>query len=195
MPYSNKNSIFTTSLIIVLLSFSNLTSAQEINTLKPISTTTENLEFSQNNTIVSSSSTELNQNNISNEPVFKTQQVSLTVEKQQRIINLSANLSNRFDAITNRFYAIIRRLDSRINLQLENVSVTLKNIDVLVQVATTSTDPLNNWTGVRETYKSANTSIHNCHQSLRNVVSLLKNSANPVPPGPENNQDVASTTN
>ena len=114
--------------------------------------------------------------------------------KQQRIINLSANISNRMEAAMTRFYNIISRLETRIEkLKQDNVDTAsastklreasqllaeaktkLKDIDTLVINATTSEQPQSDWKEVRETYLEAGRLIRASHQALRETIALLK---------------------
>ena len=113
---------------------------------------------------------------------------------QQRIINLSANMSNRMEAAIERFYNIIGRLETRIeklkqsgvdtasaaaklreaSQLLAEAKTKLNNIDGLVYSATTSTQPKSDWKVVRETYQEAGRLIRASHQALRETVALLK---------------------
>ncbi len=122
------------------------------------------------------------------------QQSALRETIQQRIINLSANMSNRMEAAIERFYNIIGRLESRIGKLkqtgvdtaivetklreatqlLAEAKTKLNNIDNLVYSATTSTQPKSDWKIVRETYLETGRLIRASHQALRETVALLK---------------------
>lgn len=121
-------------------------------------------------------------------------QAALSVVRQQRVLNLSANISNRMEAAITRLYNIVGRLETRIQTlknngintseaeaklreaanSLSEARTAIGNIDTLVKEATSSTEPQNRWTKVRETYKTTGEHIRKAHQALRETVSLLK---------------------
>lgn len=121
-------------------------------------------------------------------------QSALTKVRQERIINLSANISNRMDAAVERLFTIIGRLEARITklsdngvdtatataalreaaASLSEAKVLLANIDTLVNGATTSEAPYSEWQSVREQYKKIGELIRQSHASLRKTVALLK---------------------
>jgi exonuclease VII small subunit len=145
--------------------------------------------------------------------IKQLRQAALGVARQQRVLNLAANLSNRFDAASNRLLAIVTRLESRI-VKLNNANfdttaaseelrvaakhiaaalTTLGNIDKQVNDATTSTEPQNKWRGVFQSYKEAAISLRAAQTSLKQVVALLKNTT-PVISEPATATSTASTT-
>lgn len=121
-------------------------------------------------------------------------QAALSDIRQQRILNLSANVSNRMDAAVARLFSVIERLETRIMKMNEvgldteaaeaklreaaehvaSARALLSNIDTLVYNATTSEQPLTNWQEVRTTYQEAARLIRASHQSLRETIALLK---------------------
>jgi len=127
-------------------------------------------------------------------------QAALTEIRQQRILNLSANISNRMEAAIARLFSVIERLETRIMKMKEtgldttaaeaklreaaehvaSARALLSNIDALVYNATTSEQPLTNWEGVRATYQEAAKLIRAGHQSLRETIALLQSAA-PTP--------------
>lgn len=124
-------------------------------------------------------------------------QTTLQDSRQKRIINLSANISNRMEAAIARLSNIANRLEVRIEKMNEmgfntdgaaiklteaknsisNATATLSNIDTLVFAATTSARPVSEWIKLREVYLEAGTQIRIVQQQLREVISLLKQSA------------------
>lgn len=127
-------------------------------------------------------------------------QAALSEIRQQRILNLSANISNRMDAAVARLFSVIERLETRIVKmqqtgfdttaaetklreaaeQVASARALLSNIDTLVYNATTSEQPLTNWQEVRTTYQEVARLIRASHQSLRETIALLKGSV-PTP--------------
>jgi exonuclease VII small subunit len=121
-------------------------------------------------------------------------QTTLQEIRQQRIINLAANLSNRLEAAISRFYNIVGRLEQRINKlksagintaeaegrlreaaqNLAAARATLKDIDLKVTAATASSQPQADWKEVRETYLATAALVRLSHQQLRETVALLK---------------------
>ncbi len=121
-------------------------------------------------------------------------QAALQEIRQKRVFNLSANISNRMEAAITRLYDIVARFEQRIaklkvtgvdtaatetkireaSRALAEARTTLHNIDTLVYDATTSTEPQNNWVGVRTTYQEAGQYIRTSHQALREAIALLK---------------------
>lgn len=122
----------------------------------------------------------------------------LSERAQERITNLAANISNRFDGIIARLENIHNRLETRI-VKLEEAGVDmsqarqsltksrealdrakgeLRGIDEAVVYVVGSTDPKTSWQQVRLTFISARTEVRTAHTELRNTVANLKN----VPP-------------
>lgn len=124
---------------------------------------------------------------------------ALKKETQTRIINLAANISNRFDGIIARLENISGRLNKRIekqaaegydvqaaqaSLQAANTALSdaknqMRDIDAAVVGAIGSSDPRGEWKKVRVTYLTARDAIRIAHTELKNTVSNLKN-AQPV---------------
>jgi exonuclease VII small subunit len=135
-------------------------------------------------------------------------QEALSEIRQQRIINLAANISNRMDAAVERLFAIIGRLESRIaKLELAGQDTTrartslqsasqslaearglLSDIDSAVIAATTSEEPYTAWQELRTRYQSIAERIRNTHSFLRDTLTALKTPTASVPentPTPE----------
>ena len=113
---------------------------------------------------------------------------------QKRIVNLAANISNRFDAIIWRFENISSRLQKRIdaekaagrNVDAAQASLNAANdalttakrdmdgIDGAVYDAVTSKDPKGDWQKVKDRYLDARTAIKTAHQELKNTVADIK---------------------
>jgi hypothetical protein len=114
---------------------------------------------------------------------------------QQRITNLAANISNRFDAVIARLQNISGRLETRLQkLQAEGQSnesaqaslvvaqealstakANMASIDEQVQRTVGSTEPLREWRIVRQNYSETKTIILTAHTELRNTIALIKN--------------------
>lgn len=114
--------------------------------------------------------------------------------RQERIINLSANLSNRLEAAIDRLFAIVGRLESRLTKietsgkdvsqakaslrraaeQLGSARAAMNTIDTQVVEATTANDAAARWQTVRTTYTNTATLIRAARESLREVVMLTK---------------------
>jgi len=123
----------------------------------------------------------------------------LSERAQERITNLAANISNRFDGIIARLENIHNRLETRI-VKLEEAGVDvsqarqsltradealnrakgeLRGIDEAVAYVVGSTDPKTEWQQVRLTFISAREEVRTAHTELRNTVTALK-SAQPT---------------
>ena len=118
-------------------------------------------------------------------------QAALSEIRQQRVLNLSANISNRMDAAVTRLFSVVERLETRIEKlkqagidtaaaeaklreaaeYVASARALLGNIDTLVYNATTSEQPLTNWQEVRTTYQEAARLIRASHQALRETIA------------------------
>ncbi len=114
--------------------------------------------------------------------------------RQQRIINLAANISNRLDATVERLFNLIGRLETRIqklkqqgfgtaeaevklreaSQSLAEAKSLLDDIDASVYNATTSDRPGDAWQILSERYRDIANLIRRSHASLRETVALLK---------------------
>lgn len=119
---------------------------------------------------------------------------------QERITNLAANISNRFDGIIARMQNIIDRLSQRIEKQasagydvgaarasldsaqrsLDEAKQQMTDIDEAVADALGSTDPRTKWKGVRAKFVTARDAIKIAHGELRNTIITLKGSPQTV---------------
>jgi len=115
-------------------------------------------------------------------------------EKQQRILNLAANISNRQEAVIKRHQQILSRLESRqeklaeqnfntknsetafkqIKQNLENTKNHLKNIDNLVYEMVSAPNPKENWLKIKTLFQKTATEITKNQTDLKNLLSLLK---------------------
>jgi hypothetical protein len=113
---------------------------------------------------------------------------------QKRIVNLAANISNRFDAVIWRFENIASRLQKRIDsetalsrdtaaaqasLNAANVAIaeakySMRDIDVAVFKAVTSKNPKQEWTMVKQRYLNTRDIIKTAYQELKNTIINLK---------------------
>jgi exonuclease VII small subunit len=121
-------------------------------------------------------------------------EVVLNARAQERITNLAANISNRFDAIIARLQNITSRLNTRIE-KLDNAAVDtsaakqsleaaqtaldaaradMRGIDAKVLQVVGSTNPKADWQEVRATFISAREHVRTAHSELRSTVQHLK---------------------
>lgn len=134
--------------------------------------------------------------------------------RQQRIINLSANISNRMDSAIARLFTIIERLEQRILKLQEQGFITspaeekvreaarnlaeartmMQNIDTEVVEATTSAEPVGRWQSVRETYLNVGKLIRQAHANLRSAVELLKTAPTNNPENVVENESTSTPT-
>jgi DNA anti-recombination protein RmuC len=125
--------------------------------------------------------------------------VALARRTQERIINLAANISNRFDGIIARLQNITDRLNQRIEKQaslgynvdsarsslnsaessLNQARNELSQIDQAVISAIGGTAPKAEWKEVRQKYINARDSIRIAHAELRNTIINLKSATTP----------------
>ncbi len=129
-------------------------------------------------------------------PLPKPEAKSVLSERaQERITNLAANISNRFDGIIARLQNIINRLNTRIEkleatgadvsqakqslasagVALEAARDDLDDIDDAVATVVGSPDPKTEWQGVRAKFISAREHVRTAHSELRATVAHLKN--------------------
>jgi hypothetical protein len=134
-------------------------------------------------------------------PAAPAPNVILESRAQERIINLAANISNRFDAIIARLENITNRLTTRAQkLQSENYDTSaalssleqaraalssakreMSDIDQAVVYAVGSQDPKTEWQNVKMKYLTARDSIKIAHSELKNTISHLKNAQRTIP--------------
>lgn len=125
------------------------------------------------------------------------QDAVLTKRTQQRIINLAANISNRFEGLIARLENITGRLQKRAdklkaeghdvsaaNASLESARSSLasaksqlSHIDNDVYDAVGSTDPRGDWQKVRQQFLTARDAIKAAHGALRATIVELKDSS------------------
>lgn len=117
----------------------------------------------------------------------------LSRERQQRVTNLVANVSNRFEAVIERLQSIARRMDMRIQkmeqagldvtiaknklteatASLTRAQTDLKDIDATVASVITSEKPQEAWRGVRTVLTETSKNIAAAKQSLHDVIIIL----------------------
>jgi DNA repair ATPase RecN len=122
--------------------------------------------------------------------------VTLTPRAQERIINLSANMSNRIEAMEERLSRISTRLESRLsimtaagnntqaaaqqlaeaNQRLSEVRVRLTTIDADVINAVTAENPVARIIELQRSYRTMATTLRNVHTELVATLNLLKQS-------------------
>lgn len=151
----------------------------------------------ETSTTTSTSSQENSEQVPATETKVVGEQKTLTPAQQTRIINLCANISNRFDATLSRLENITQRLEARMqimntqgfqvgtaSLQLLEVRTTLnqarlqlKNIDNAVISVTNGEKPQASWLPVRKTFLETYQTITLAEEQLVITLRILKNSA------------------
>jgi predicted PurR-regulated permease PerM len=124
-------------------------------------------------------------------------QTILSERAQERVTNLAANISNRFDGIIARLQNITNRLNTRVEkLEASGIDVTLArislsaadtalddargelgDIDEAVARVIGSSDPKTEWQNVRAKFMQAREHVRTAHTQLRNTVVNLKETA------------------
>lgn len=127
----------------------------------------------------------------------EAQTIPLSAEKQARIVNLVANMSNRADVLILRFENIIYRAESRIKkmqdagtnmnealLQLNEARKGLqmaldemKGIDQRVQVFVSNENPVASWAAIKESFGVIKNNLNYTKHALRLMVSEIKKAA------------------
>lgn len=120
---------------------------------------------------------------------------NLSARSQDRLTNLAANMSNRFDAVIARLQKIQTRLENRINkieatgqdvsaaqgyLQTAQTSLSLaeenmRNIDVAVAGFVGGTNPRESWIELRDRYTNTRDLVRSAHADMRAAILALKN--------------------
>lgn len=123
-------------------------------------------------------------------------QQALSIQKQKRILNLAANISNTLEAAIARLDSISQRITKRITLMEQSgfeinaakaklseaqTSLTsarnlLKSIDAKATTVSSSEKPQEIWIEVRGIFKEAFQNIVTSKQSMHETVLLLKQS-------------------
>jgi len=145
-------------------------------------------------TVASSSSQIVSTTTVKTVPLSKH---PFSIQKQKRITNLSANISNRFDALAIRLQTIATRLESRARkMELQGFDVTsaldsstkareslqkvtddLSTIDTLVEKFVSSEKPQETWIEVKQRYSNIYTHILETKTNLTDAVTALKTSS------------------
>lgn len=208
MPKLLTVKLFIVGLILVGAS----AEAEETISSSTSSTTIETAAPDQKTSSSTGRQTTLQQNRTERQEMRDERQSALSLQRQQRVINLAANVSNRMDAAIERLYTILERFESRItkmkatgidttmaeaelrsaSQHLATARATLATIDNAVQTATSATDPQNRWQVVKTTYHAAGESIRASHQALRTTLSLLRSAG--VIPNTETSTSTATTS-
>lgn len=129
----------------------------------------------------------------------------LSERTQERIVNLAANLSNRFDTVIFRLENILTRLDSRLtkieatgrdvtgaraHIETARNSLTLAktnllDIDGLVNDFATAADAQTAWKTVGARYAETRALIRSAHTDIRSAILIVKNPVTPSAVAPE----------
>jgi hypothetical protein len=155
----------------------------------PVQTTAATSSASSTETTVEATPTPTPRRDLTN-----VRQQALDTVRQQRVINLSANISNRMEAVIERLTNIIDRLETRMStlratgvnttaaeaelqnaaLKLANARQLLSTIDIDVYGAATAANPYTTWLTVRSKYQNAGSEVRAAYQSLRTIIALLR---------------------
>jgi DNA repair exonuclease SbcCD ATPase subunit len=137
---------------------------------------------------------------------------ALNERAQERLINLAANISNRFDATISRLRNISDRLESRANklaatgqdvtaaqadianarAQLDEAFTAMSTIDERVLAVAGASDARAAWQDLRAVYEQVRFQLVAARGNLQTAISLLRN---PVAPASNADETVATTTN
>ncbi len=197
MNLAKQKIYITLPLVLTVLLVARTTGAQIMPATENLSSTSAPLVTDELIMVESSSNPNIISPVTPNERVNTTreQRIALTKVRQTRILNLSANISNRMDTAVMRLSNISLRLEQRIikveeggleaglarekllsaNELLAFARLKLRDIDTLVNEATFSTKPRNDWQAVRERYREASSLIRQAHFALRESIMFLKN--------------------
>ncbi len=179
----NRTTFLTTSILCTLIIISaSFASAQNTAT----------------NTIESNAST-----TTSNTPPKRSFSAEPTLRKiaQTRLLNLTANMSNRMEGAVKRLQNVTDRLTSRLNkmeaegknmsaaraeialaqLKLNEATQNLANIDMEVNGFVGSATPKENWQNLKNKYLITRIAIIAAHQNILATINLAQN-ATDVPP-------------
>lgn len=126
-------------------------------------------------------------------------QVQLSERAQERVINLAANLSNRFDSVIARLQTIHNRLDARLNIlesqgynvneargyvatgktSLDIAAANMSDIDDAVVGFATAPNARTAWIDVRTRYTETRNLVRSAHADLRAAIAAAKNAQVP----------------
>jgi hypothetical protein len=153
--------------------------------------------FAQTDTTASSSTSTAPVQATSSTPAPQTNSTAQTgmlkEADQKRIINLTANVSNTYDAVISRLQNSIDRLNGRIEktaatgvdvtaarqalnraqTTLTSARTIMATIDSEVVTAVTSTTPRQSWTQVLERYTTTKNALRETYTTLQEVIRLL----------------------
>ncbi len=128
------------------------------------------------------------------------ERIQLSLRAQERVTNLAANVSNRFEAAVNRLQNISDRLATRsiklaatgldisaattalqaANADLARVRSSLAAIDLQVGNTVRSADVRTTWQSTREEFSTMRIGIVSAHGHLRTAIIALKNPTLPT---------------
>lgn len=199
---------------IVYAEAATSTSSTTLSGEEEISTSATSTDISESSTSSLPLNNEITE--IPTTPVSEPQTLSVTLDKvkQNRITNLCANISNRFEAVIYRQSNIADRLQTRLTkMKAENLNTsegeeklriamttinqardTMKNIDASVHKTVTATNPKVEWLSLRSTYLETDLLVKQAQEELEAVVSTLLNSTGTVNSPTTPNEPVPPTT-
>jgi len=142
-------------------------------------------------------------------------QAALQERAQQRIVNLTATVSNRMTVAIDRLDNVMIRLSERIAImtergldttaavtelnqarnELSRARDTLTSIDTDVALFVSSENPRANWTQVRTTYATARDALRATHSSIRTTINLLQTTTAISREATENPEAITNPTN
>lgn len=199
---------------IVYAEAATSTSSTTLSGEEEISTSSTSTDISESSTSSLPLNNEITE--ISTTPVSEPQTLSTTLDKvkQNRITNLCANISNRFEAVIYRQSNIADRLQTRLTkMKAENLNTnegeeklriamttinqardTMKNIDASVHKTVTAINPKVEWLSLRSTYLETDLLVKQAQEELEAVVLTLLNSTGTANTPTTPNEPVPPTT-
>jgi len=166
----------------------------DVATSTPLGTTTTEEKLPRQIHTQQENRTEVQQERPAQQQLRQEKQDSISNNRQIRITNLAANMSNRIEAAIERFTKISTRIETRISkLEQAGIDTTdakqklsvaqetlnlaqtnISTIDILVYNATTSQTPKEDWSTVKQTFLATGKLLRESQQELREVVKSLK---------------------
>jgi uncharacterized protein YukE len=155
------------------------------------------LSYAQTSTTSSSTApTETIQAQTPHEKVTNTVREGIAKMRQTRVKNLSANISNRFDALIARFETITSRLETRVQKmkaggyavdavqtklhevrnEIAQAKTSMTGIDIKIARVVGSEKPQETWQEVKNTFIQTHQQITKIKRLLQEIISSLRRS-------------------
>lgn len=201
-------------LLAVGVSCALFVAVYSVNAQTPAPTSTEPAEATTTPLIAADGEQDLRQAKLEEALARAGENAPLSVSRQKRIVNLSANLSNRMDAAWWRFENIANRLESRMlktetagadtsqarvalsdaRSSLDIAANLLKDIDNTVITSVTANNPVESIAELRATYEAIAVALRQAHSSLRIALALTR-TASITPTVTSTPEETAGTDN